>query len=231
MKKLLVSILLAACTVPARAHLRNYLDTYGYPTLERGRMEVELWTDWREPDHADGFWFHQTELEFGVTDRYTVGLYGIFIDGQGFSAAKLENRYRLAEKGEWPLDTALYLEFVKANGDKAEDEIEGKVILSKDIGRWNISANPILEMERETEPSGEKEWELESALAIGAAYDHFWSRVTPGLEFFLAENQTRVTPGLYIDLTPNIRFNIGAGIGLEKAADDLQIKSILEIEF
>lgn len=59
----------------------------------------------------------------------------------------------------------------------------------------------------------------------------YWNRVTPGIEFFLAENKSRVTPGLYIDLLPDVRLNAGAGIGLKKKADNLQLKTILEVEF
>lgn len=227
-----VVILVWSWTFPiaGHAHLRNYLDTYGYDTLEKGHTEMELWTDRRNPDSGRSFWFHQTEVEYGVTDRYSLGLYGVFVDGQGFSAFKAENRYRLAEHGEGPVDTALYLEFKKANGNKDADEIEGKVILSKDIGAWNFTVNPILELERETEAGGEKEWETETALAVGTAYKTE-GRVTPGVELFLAEHKSRITPGVYIDVLPEIRLNVGAGIGLEKQADDVRFKSILEIEF
>ncbi len=214
----------------SRAHLRNYLDTYGPYTLEKGKAEAEIWTDYRKPKEGDGFWVNQTEVEYGVTNRYSLGLYGVFIEGQGFSAVKVENRYRLNEPGEWPVDTALYLEFKKGIEDKAEDEIEGKVILSKDWGPVNLSANPILEIEKEEKPGGD-EWELEAGLALGTCYKNFWKRVTPGIELFLAEKQSRVTPGLYIDLAPDVRLNLGAGIGIEKAADPVQLKTILELEF
>lgn len=233
-KRWLMGVVLSAGLIPGSggAHMRNYLDTYGYPTLEKGRSEIELHTERRDPDKGDGFWVHQTEVEYGVTNRWTTALYGVFVDGQGFSAVKWENRYRLGEAGLWPVDVALYGEIKKANGDKDEDELEAKVILSKDWGRWNLSVNPILEAEREIEPSGEKEWELESALAAGLSLrEGLGTRVTPGVEIYAAEHKTRITPGLYIDLFPDVRFNIGAGIGLEKAADDLQWKTLLEIEF
>lgn len=217
---------------PACAHLRNYLVNYGWYTLEKGRVEMELWTDYRRPDVGDSkadFWAHQTELEFGVTDRYSLGLYGVFVEGVGYTAAKLENRYRFGHKGEWPVDLAGYLEFKKANGDKNEDEIEGKLILSKDVGNLNLVANPILAYEREEEPSGEKEWELEKALALGAAYP--LGKVTPGLELFLAKEKTQVIPGLYIDIIPNVRLNLGVAFGSGEEANDVEYKSILELEF
>lgn len=224
-------LLLSLVSVRSHAHVRDYLDTYSPATLERGRAEVELWTDRRNPDNGDGYWVHQTEVEYGVTDRYTLGLYGVFVDGQGFSAVKVENRYRPVVPASWPLKTAFYLEFQKANGRKENNEIEGKVLLAKDWGRWNLTVNPILELEESREANGDTSWELESALAVGTCVRRYWKNVTPGVELFLAEKASRITPGLYIDLASGIRLNLGVGLGLEKQADDAQLKSILEIEF
>jgi hypothetical protein len=88
-----------------------------------------------------------------------------------------------------------------------------------------------LEIEREEEASGEKEAEAKAALALGTCYHGLWKRVTPGVELFLKEKESRITPGLYIDILPDVRLNVGAGIGLEKQADNLQLKTILELEF
>lgn len=229
-KLLLGLALLSLAASPAQAHLRNYLDTYGYYTLEKGESEIELWNDLNNPDEGDDYWVHQTEFEYGVTDRYTVGVYAVFKEGEGFSAFKLENRVRLAEPGELWVDPAFYIEIKDANGHKDEDEVESKIILSKDIGRWNVSWNGIIEFEREIKATGGDEWEMESAMAIGTAYNGGW-RVTPGVELYSAEHATRIVPGLYIDLAKDVRLNIGVGIGLEENADDAQLKSILEIEF
>ena len=113
---------------------------------------------------------------------------------------------------------------------KEEDEIEAKLIASKDMGPWNVTANPLVEIERETKPTGEKEWESKPGLAVGAAYQT-GGRVTPGLELLLLEDESRITPGLYIDIVPGVRLNLGVGFGLEKAADDARFKSLLELEF
>jgi hypothetical protein len=142
----------------------------------------------------------------------------------------VENRVRIAEPGEWFMDPAIYFEIKDANGRKDQDELEGKLILSKEIGRWNVSWNGILGHEREIKKNGDTEWETEVAMAIGAAYNGGW-RVTPGVELYSAENATRITPGLYIDLMKDVRLNLGVGIGLEDKAEDATFKSILEIEF
>lgn len=231
MKKLFLLGLVVLGGGSAQAHLRDYLDTYGPYTLEKGRMEMEFWADLRDPDGGDRFWVHQTEVEFGVTDRYTVGVYGVFVDGQGLSAGKVENRFRPVLPRAWPFETAFYLELQKANGDKEQNEVEGKVLLAKNWGPVNVTANPILELEEKVDVNGDKSWELESALALGTCYRKFWKKVTPGVEVLFAEKKSRLTPGLYIDVARDVRFNVGVGLGLEKPADNAQIKTILEIEF
>lgn len=212
------------------AHLRNYLDTYNYSTLEKGRYEFEFFNDYHDPDNGEGYWLNQSEVEFGITDRYTMGLYGVFQEGLGFTAFKIENRYRLLEPGEWIVDPALYFEIKDANDHKDEDELEGKIILSKDIGKVNVTFNGILEYEREIEPNGDTEWEMEAAMSLGACYAT-GHRITPGIELYSAENETRLVPGLYVDLAKDIRLNVGVGIGLEENAEDAIFKSILEFEF
>ncbi len=226
----LLAVLTQLMPSNVHAHLRNFLDTYGYDTLKKNHSEMEIHTDLNDPDDGDRYWYNQTEVEYGWTDRYTMGIYGVFIDGKGFSALKIENRYRLAEKGQWPVDTALYFEIKDANDHKDQDEFEAKVILEKNIDKWNIAVNPIIEWEREIKANGDTEWEAESGLAAGVAYK-LGGVVTPGVEVFFAENKSRITPGLYIDILPEVRFNIGVGLGLESKADDAQIKTILEIEF
>lgn len=221
-----------AAASPAQAHLRNYLVNYGYYTLEKGRVEVEAYTDYRRTDSGDpdtGLFLHQTEVAYGFTDRLTLGAYGVFLENTGFTAGKAVARYRFAEKGRWPVDTGVYFEVIKANGTKSANEVELKALFSKDFGALNTVANVLLGFEEEIEPSGEKEWEVEPALTLGAAYP--MGRVTPGIELLLAEDKSQVIPGLYIDLLPEIRLNLGVGVGLEKKTDDYQLKSILEVEF
>jgi hypothetical protein len=227
---LAAAFVLAALPSVSHAHLRNYLDTYGYYTLEEGKYEMEFWNDYVKPAHGDGYFRNQTEGEIGITDRYTLGIYGVFVEGLGFTAAKIENRYRLSQPGEWPVDTAVYLEFKDANDHKDEDEIETKVILSKNIDYWNFTANGIMEFEREIEPNGEDEWEIEPGVALATSYNT-GGVVTPGLELLLLENQSRIVPGAYITLAPNMRLNVGLGLGLESKADDYQLKTIFEYEF
>ena len=88
---------------------------------------------------------HQLELETGLTDRWDVALYGIArqIERRAteLEAAKLETRYALARPGEWLVDPVLYLEAVKTFVDDRPFSLEGKLILGRDLGPLNLSAN------------------------------------------------------------------------------------------
>lgn len=217
---------------PACAHVRNYLFNYGWYTLERGRSELELYNDYLRPtvSRKDGAaWANETEFEYGVTNRYSLGLYADFLEHAGFTSFKMENRYRFGAKDEWPADVAGYLELRKASGDLDTDELEGKLIFSKDIGALNLVANPVLAYEREIGEDGSKQWKLHPELALGACY--VLGRVTPGLEVSFEKNNTRVIPGLYIDVVPDVRLNLGVAFGSGSESNALEARSILELEF
>src|SRR5204862_3931750 len=87
-------------------------------------------------------------------------------EGLHLSEVKLETRYRLAERGELPVDTLLYLELAKEFGESVY-EIEGKVIGARDFGDVTVAANAIAEI-----PFGKDvpETELELGFALGAMY-------------------------------------------------------------
>ena len=227
-----LALLAAGLLYPARgeAHLRNWLDTYGYYTLERGKAELETYTDRIRPADGSAYWQNQTEVELGITDHYSLGLYGVAVDGQGFSGWRAENRVRFAEPGAWPVDTAGYLEYSGGVAGKMDDEVEAKLILSKDLASWNVTANPFLEVTREDQADGSKGWNGHPGIALATAH-RTSDRLTEGVEVVFRRNESRVIPGLYINLLPEVRLNLGVGFGLVSQADRTQLRSILEIEF
>lgn len=157
----------------AIADRRSYAWTYEYKTVGRGEAELEsyLTLSAAEIDSLEGNVSaeHQIELEVGMTDRFDFSIYQVFEQGPGeeesfrYKGFKLRSRYRLAEGGQRPLDTLLYLEY-KGVPDFSENTIEAKVILAKDIGKINFAINPILEFEHEDE------WETETEYAAGVSY-------------------------------------------------------------
>ena len=66
-------------------------------------------------------------------------------DSFDYTGSKLRTRYRIGEKGQLPVDVLLYAEYIFGQGPKEYDKFEGKLILAKDFGKWNLSYNQIYE--------------------------------------------------------------------------------------
>jgi len=226
------------------AHLRDYLVSQPYYTAKRGEFEVELFNDvsFKEADNDDSYSTkHQLELEYGITDHFQLAYYEVYAWNRTQDwerdQFKIEAKYRLAEPGQWPLDVTLYTEYKNPDGsrERRSDAVESKLILSKDIGLWNVVANAIVEKDINTH----SDWEL--AYTAGISYG-LTPRTRVGLEVkqqlgtsdefrFDGTQELLVVPGIYTSLTPHVRILFGPAFGMTRASDDLQLRSIVEVEF
>lgn len=228
----------------AEAHLKDYLVSQDAYTAKQGEFEVTSWNDmnFAEADRGDSYNSrHQVELEYGVLDKLQLAYYEVYTWNRANDwerdEFKIEAKGRVVDVGQWPVDIALYTEYKNPDGHREinSDELENKVILSKDFGPVNVVANFIFEKKLNT---GDP-WEFE--YTAGASY-----AVTPrtrlGLEvkqglgtddnFTVDDSQPLyLVPGIYTSLTPHVRLLVGPAFGLTKASDDLQLKSIVEMEF
>ncbi|MBI3616007.1 MAG: hypothetical protein HY211_05775 [Candidatus Omnitrophica bacterium] len=240
---LLFAILVAQGT--ALAHQRDYIFNQSYYTTRKGEFEVELYNDFNMPNTEKSNTFnslHQVELEYGITSHLQLAYYEVIKWNRAKDwqrdALKIEAKYRFLESGELPVDIALYGEYKNPNGrqDKASDEIEGKLILSRDFGLWNVTANLITE--RKINEHEDLQWEY----TLGVSYP-LNSKVRLGLELketlgdqgefgiHRKEHELQLMPVIAASFTPHSRILFGPAVGLTHAANDLQLKSIVEIEF
>lgn len=152
------AVLTMAVAAPAQADRRAYGETYEAVTASEGELDVESWTsfasDAEVPNGPDGRGVRQMlELEYGLTDRWDVALYNILDVTTGdagatkYAGLKVESRLRLALPGEWPVDTVLYLEYMRRLTGDADHSLEAKVIGAHDFGAWNVAGNLALEVE------------------------------------------------------------------------------------
>src|SRR5262245_51926980 len=167
LKTTAAAALCAAALFPASTALadrRAYGTVYEAVTAPRGELDVESWSTFAPQGELDGGPSSRgvremIELEYGITDRWDVALYNmvdLITSGEtesGYAGFKLETRYRLAERGEWPIDPVLYFEFQQLFRGDARQKYEAKLILAKDIGDLNLAVNAMLEEERTTEPA------------------------------------------------------------------------------
>ena len=250
MRRLLAAVLTTAAVLslnpaPAAAHMRDYIFNQGYHTPRKGEFEVELYNDFKMPDAGEDGTFnsqHQIELEYGITNRLQLAYYEVFTWNRANDwqrdAFKVETKYRFFESGELPVDIALYGEYKNPNGsrDARGDALEGKLILSRDFGKWNVIGNLIVE--RKINEHEDLQWEY----TAGASY-----AIQPNLRAGLEIKETlgdqgdfgplrrghelQLMPLIAFNPTPNTRILFGPAFGLTGPADDLQLKSIVEIEF
>ena len=227
------------------AQAREYLVNQGAETLERGEFELELYHDmnFTEADNDDTYNSkHQVELEYGVTDFFQLAYYEVYTWDRSTDwerdGLKIEAKLRLAKPGRWPVDVAFYTEYQNPDGRRSvhSDEIENKLILGKTFGSWTVVGNAVFDKKVNTR----SDWEFE--YTAGASY-----ALTPLLQvgvevketlgdsdefgWHRADHQLFLIPGISATLTPHLRILVGPAFGLTRASDDLQLKSVVEVEF
>lgn len=194
----LLALVLAAGVWEAprmRADERRFTFVYEPETLPAGALEFENWVTLRagrnETVGQENYnrWDLRQELEYGISDRYTMALYlnetaqsyqdppmGTEESEFAFKGVSLENRFNVLNPAAHPVGLTLYLEGRYA-GDEAE--VEEKLILGQRHGPWKWAIN--LEHATEWEDHLE-EVEGEWGASLGVAYDlnPNWS---VGLEF------------------------------------------------
>ncbi len=156
------------------ADQRHYVWTYEYQIMERGKSELEQYTTFKTIDSDDPHNTTSTELNFeleiGMNDFFDFSIYQVFTQNAGeglkYSGFKLRSRFKIGEKNKFFIDPLIYLEY-KGTAGFSDHEFETKLILAKDIGNFNISFNPYLEISQE---SGNSEWEVEPKYAAGISY-------------------------------------------------------------
>ena len=241
----MAGVLLAVNPVPAHAHMRDYIFNQGYHTTKKGEFEVELYNDFKMPESENDDTFnsvHQIELEYGLTNRLQLAYYEVFTwdrdkDWQR-DAFKIETKYRFLESGELPVDIALYGEYKNPDGhrDTRSDELEAKLILSRDFGPWNIVGNLITE--RKINEHEDLQWEYTAGISRAIK-----PNLRIGLEIqetlgdqgdfgpLRREHELQLMPVVAYNPSPHARFLFGPAFGLTGPANDIQLKSIVEIEF
>ena len=242
---LAASASLALWTSPSEADLRDYLLNQGYSTAERGEFEVETFNDLHlhRANHSDTYASnHEVELEYGLTDHFQLAGYAVWAWEQGAPVAydqwKAEVKYRLADAGTLPLDLAVYLEYANQNGSPPDDSdtVEGKVILSKDWRQWNATVNLVAEKQIQHASAAAFEWT--------AGLNYGWTpRLSTGLELqetlgtrhdfglHRTEHELYLMPTIGWSPTPHSKILIGPAFGLTRATDDVQIRTMVAIEF
>lgn len=160
--KILVSLLASALYLgQSRADEKRFTYSYEPETLLQGGMEFEQWVTLRTQRTTGGtvrqgnynLWELRDELEYGVTDNYSVSFY-LNTSSESyrdysqsplanfshfdFNGVSIENRYMVLNPANHAVGLTLYLE-PRYSGDEAE--VEEKIILGQRHGDWKWAFN------------------------------------------------------------------------------------------
>ncbi|MCZ6542359.1 MAG: hypothetical protein O6768_01700 [Planctomycetota bacterium] len=185
----LASLILAGRT---DAGERKFTYVYEATTMAAGEFEYEQWVTWKTDKDTDSSFDRidfRHEIEFGVTDHLQVALYfadwryqdgrSVSDDGAEYRGTAVELIYNLSDPWEDFLGSALYGE-IKL-GDELF-ELEGKLILQKNVNLWTAAYNATIEAEWEgahyTDDNGKFQqtlgisYQLRPQLLVGAELLH-----------------------------------------------------------
>ena len=228
---------LVAGPAPVKADPRSYVWTYEYMTVREGHAELEYYstTEVADTDAPEtSSWKHQVELEYGLTPRTDIAMYQNFKQSNkpasktfSYDGMKLRLRHRLAEKGDLPVDTLLYAEYVRSTDLSAQGALEAKLVLAKDLGRLNLSYNQVVEfpLERladaEHRFSGGASWKFSGILKAGleATGDYKGNAYHAGPTVHLRAKDMKVWA------------NFGYLAGLNSDSKDAQTRLIVGVPF
>ncbi len=155
----------------AFATSRNFTYTYEPETMLRGDLEFEQWVTYRGSRNSEvgqedfSRWDVREEIEYGVTDGYTLALYlntkgqyfknpqsGAKTSDFDFNGVSIENKFMLQNPTDRQIGLSLYIE---PTFSEDEIELEEKIIIGQRVGDWKWALNFTHETEwEENETTG-----------------------------------------------------------------------------
>jgi hypothetical protein len=238
---MLLSLFMGVLTPDVFAHERHYVWNAEYQTLPRGIFEAEGHTTLKVPDFRKtnaNTWEYKTELEYGLTDRITIANYehwattnksGTGKDTTKYSGFDFEGKYRIGEAGKYWVDPLLYFEIQRDPRQKDVPlTLEGKIVLSKDIGKLNVVYNQIMESQMGRKGLTEQEftfgfnYEIFDNIRLGfETKGQYWNPENHRNELSMGPTLSYVHRYFWVAL--------GSLFGVNRAADDWQTRLIVGV--
>ncbi len=206
--RIVASLILLLSCFSAHATERRFAISYETTTAPKGTIEYEQSIFWERGRGSDTLHFRQ-ELEFGITDRLQLAVYLFDFEharenGQrstAWAGSGIEAVYQMTDPNKSWLGSALYGEVLLSD---RELELEGKILLQKNLGPLMLVYNGIIEAKWEdhySKPVGVLEQ------TIGVSYQ-FHPSFSAGLEAkheVALENWNHST-GNAVFVGPNLSF-------------------------
>lgn len=242
------------CLTTRSAHAQQDDQVYHWETPDTGWFELQMLNAFVLSSNApydrfgsapsrQGLQQHFVEVEYGLTDRWSAGVYGDFElppDGTfRYSGVRVESNYRLFDRYQRIVELGLHAEvMVPRPSSGAGEELETRLILQRDLSDVRVVANPGFELALSGSERGEG---IEFSLSAGIYYRRFW-RVQPALEYFAnfgpvaeplpaSEERHVLYPGARVYIVPGLSWLWSAGIGLNRTSDRWLLRGLLSYEF
>ena len=173
----------------------NFFEVQQYDQPFAGWAEPTLWTTYigssnqREREFGfdvprQGLVAHATEVEYGVTDRLTVGSYFDFVDPHAeavrYTQARLVARYRFSDRQDLFVNPAVYLEYYLPRRGYGDKQVEARFIADKDVGDFRVVLNPTLSVKTSGADAG-------GSPGLGLSGGIYWRgavALQPGVEYY-----------------------------------------------
>lgn len=217
------------------------------PYVEQGEVELEMRTHTTFDSVASKNSQDKTKLEagYGVTEKWFTAIGGEIKDNAAgrpeYQATFWENIFQLTEQGEHWVDVGAYVEYKKAHKAGEFDELEGKLLLEKNVGRYVNTANLVvvrnMGSNAPSEINFEYAWRTKYLMS-----DNF----EPGIEIYgemgelgnfaaYKQQDHRIGPVFSGEFktsgTGKWKYELGYLFGISDAAPDGTLKFNIEYEF
>ena len=218
------------------------IDKIYSPNVTKGEFEIEYGgsTTFDNNHSKNNIQEHETELEYGLTDRIQLELSGSFEKQPDESIRGSDigfgGRYEFTEPGEYWLDSGFLLSYSHATHSEDADSIEAKLLLEKQFGNFLSRANIGIEQEVGKNSSGgpDRVVLLNTRYRLGPNFE-------PGFEVqsdfgkgsdHLSYNQQQhyVGPAIYGQIIPNLKYEAAYYHGISDAAAKDAARVLLEYE-
>jgi hypothetical protein len=173
---------------------RRFTYTYEPEILPAGGLEFEQWVTLRSQRTSGGevqqgnynLWEFREELEYGVTDNYSVSLYlnaanesfrdyhqnpPVNTSTFTFQGVSIENRFLVLNPASHSVGLTLYFE-PRFSGDEAE--LEERIILGQRFGDWKWAFN-LTHATEWTDQLHNFEGELEASIGLARDLSKHWA--------------------------------------------------------
>jgi hypothetical protein len=221
----------------------NATKTVTSPTVEKGKLGLE-WKggyDIDDDDAVDGGWQQKTNINYGVTSFWATEAEANFRK-TGASNADTEttsiawkNKFQFLKQDENWLDGGVRVTTDFSTRGRA-DNLEVKLLLGKDVGKFRHTTNLIVEREFGEDSTDDK--------GVGFSWNsrYRWKpEFEPGIEIYsdfgplndgssFDEESHQIGPVAYGKIG-SFKYDVGYLFGVSDAAQDGQIKAILKYDW